>query len=130
MPIGKDSKAGSPAAPASLRQGEESVLGSSLLFDGEITGSQNLVIEGKVQGKITLSQHSLTIARDAQVNAEIRVQNLTLQGSLEGTVQASGKVTIDPRARMSGDITAARISIREGAFFMGNLKIKPGLSGG
>jgi cytoskeletal protein CcmA (bactofilin family) len=114
-----------PAAPASPPL-KASVLGPSLVLEGEISGSQHLEVQGRVRGKITLPDHDLTINREGEVHADIQARNIVVHGSLEGTIQAGGTVTIPPEGRMSGDIAAARISIGEGAFFKGRIKVKPG----
>lgn len=118
-------KSPAPAAPPSPPL-KASVLGPSLVLDGEISGSQDLEVRGKVQGRIDLPGHDLTIAREGEVHADVRVQNISVHGSLEGSIQAGGTVSIPPEGRMSGDIAAARISIGEGAFFKGRIKVKPG----
>ncbi len=100
-----------------------SLLGPSLKIKGEISGTQDLVVHGQVQGKINLEAHNLTVARSARIKADIRVKNVIIEGSLEGDVHATGKAIIESNGHMSGGLTAGRISIAEGAIFKGNLKI-------
>jgi cytoskeletal protein CcmA (bactofilin family) len=100
-----------------------SILGPSLTFKGEISGTQDLVIHGQVQGKINLEGQNITLARTARVKADIHTQNIIIQGSMEGDVQATGKAIIESNGHMNGSLTAARISIAEGAVFKGSLKI-------
>jgi cytoskeletal protein CcmA (bactofilin family) len=102
-----------------------STLGASLVFEGEISGSQHLEVQGRVKGKITLPDNDLTISRGGEVNADLQARNIVVHGRLEGNIQSSGTVSIPPEGRMNGDIAAARISIGEGAFFKGRITVKP-----
>ena len=113
------------AAPPSPPQAA-SVLGPNLVFQGEISGDQHLEVQGRVRGTINIPGHDLTISRGGEIHADIQARNIVIHGSLEGTIQAGGTVSIPPEGRMSGDIAAARISIGEGAFFKGRVTVKPG----
>jgi cytoskeletal protein CcmA (bactofilin family) len=102
---------------------QNSTLGSSLIFDGELKGSEDLIIKGNLQGKIILENNSLLIDSGSHVNAEIRVKNITIKGKMEGNIHASGKVFITKEGKMTGDIAAYRISIMDGAKFKGSIKM-------
>ena len=106
---------------------QTSILSQSMLLEGDISGKGDLVIHGQVRGKISLVGHGLTVARTGKVKADILADNILIQGMVEGRIQAAGKVTLQAESSMSGDITASRISIAEGAVFKGSLKIQPGL---
>lgn len=99
-------------------------LGPGAVVQGEISGGEDFVIEGRFQGKISLERNDLTIARGARVEAEIRVRNLTLHGELTGNVTAGERVVLAESARMKGDVTTARISITDGAQFRGSIKME------
>lgn len=106
---------------------QTSIVSQTLLLEGDISGKGDLVIHGQVRGKIRLTGHGLTVARTGRVKADILADNVLIQGTVEGHIQAAGKVTLHAESSMSGDITAARISIAEGAVFKGSLKIQSGL---
>ncbi|MGB2908238.1 MAG: polymer-forming cytoskeletal protein [Candidatus Aminicenantaceae bacterium] len=106
---------------------QTSIVSQTLLLEGDISGKGDLVIHGQVRGKIRLVGHGLTVARTGRVKADILADNVLIQGTVEGRIQAAGKVTLHAESSMSGDITAARISIAEGAVFKGSLKIQSGL---
>lgn len=99
-------------------------LGPSLLFRGEISGEEDLVIKGQFQGKIDLKNHDLVVEQGAKVEAEIRVKNITINGDVNGNVCASKRVFISKEGQMKGDITASRISIMDGAQFKGSIKME------
>lgn len=100
-----------------------SQLGPALRFKGELSGSEDIFLLGEFQGTINLANNNLVIARNSRVKAEIRVKSITVKGSVEGNITATGKVLIEQQAQMTGDISASRISIMEGAQFKGSVKI-------
>lgn len=99
------------------------LLGTSLIFTGELSGNENLVIEGQFQGSIHLYNSDLIIASSGKVKGEIRARNVTIKGKVEGPVFSSGKILIDEEGILVGNITASRVSIQEGAQFKGSVKM-------
>lgn len=99
------------------------ILGSTIDIKAELTANEDLVIEGKFQGKIDIKNNDLTIGANADVDARIQARNITIRGCVKGNVHASGKVFIEKDGQMIGDIAAARISIMEGAQFKGSMKM-------
>jgi cytoskeletal protein CcmA (bactofilin family) len=99
------------------------LLGATIDIKAEITGEEDLVIEGKFRGRIDLKNNDLTIETNADVDAEIQARNITIKGRVKGKIHASGKVYIEKEGQMVGDIAAARISIVEGAQFKGSMKM-------
>lgn len=97
--------------------------GKTLDIEGEISGQENLSIEGRFQGKIILNQNDLIIEHNATVKAEIHAKNVQIRGLIEGNIFAAKKVHIEKNGHMNGDIIASRISIDEGAHFKGSVKI-------
>ena len=100
-------------------------LGSSLQIKGEITGSEDLQIDGIVEGPISLGGHELTIGSTAQLNSEIRAGEVVVYGKVVGDVHARGRVEITKDGSITGDIDCARISIEDGAHFKGRIEIDP-----
>jgi cytoskeletal protein CcmA (bactofilin family) len=99
-------------------------LGSTLILKGELSGEEDVVIEGNFQGKINLGSHNLIIEKAAKLSAEIFAANITLNGHVIGTIYASEKVFISPVGQMEGDIHASRLSIMDGAQFKGSIKME------
>ncbi len=99
------------------------VLGKSVTIRGEITGSEDLYVDGVVHGTITLTESRLTLGPAAQVTAELHVQDLVVLGRLEGTVTASGRVDLRQSATLLGDVTAARLSIEDSAVIRGKVSL-------
>jgi cytoskeletal protein CcmA (bactofilin family) len=115
--------AGSAAVPT----GEQATIGKSLVVKGELTGSESLYIDGKVEGAINLPGNRVTVGRNGQVAANIVAREVVVLGKVRGNCQASDRVDIRSEGSLTGDVIAARISIEDGAFFKGGIDIrKPG----
>ena len=116
-----------PAATPSASTAEQATIGKSLIIKGEVTGSESLYIDGKVEGAITLAGNRVTIGRNGQVAANITAREIVVLGKVRGNVTASDRVDIRSEGSLTGDVTAQRISIEDGAFFKGGIDIrKPG----
>ncbi len=123
-----------PAARAAAPAGEQATIGKGLFIKGEITGSESLFIDGKVEGSINIPGNRVTIGRNGQVAANISAREIVVLGKVRGNVAATDRVDIRAEGSLSGDVAAARISIEDGAFFKGGIDIrkpdaKPGTAG-
>jgi cytoskeletal protein CcmA (bactofilin family) len=117
-------KANSEKYPAGSSQ-NVTRLGPTARFKGDLSASEDLIISGQFQGKIFLENHDLTIEQGARVTAEIiQVKNIEIRGTVDGNIQAKGRVVIAHNGQVNGDISASRISITEGAKFKGNVKVQ------
>ena len=96
------------------------IIGSTIVIDGEITGDEDLLIQGTVKGKIQLRE-SLFIEESGVVEADVETQNVDISGRITGNVTATDKVELKSECRMVGDIKAPRILIADGASFKGNV---------
>ena len=99
------------------------VIGKSVQIRGEVNGSEDLVVDGVVEGTITLNDSRLTIGQNAKVSANISARDVVVVGSLNGDVRASGKVELRQGSTLMGDLTAARLSIEENANFKGKVDL-------
>jgi cytoskeletal protein CcmA (bactofilin family) len=118
------SNAPAAAQPASA---DQATIGKSLIIKGEVTGSESLYIDGKVEGSINLPGNRVTVGRNGQVTANISAREIVVLGKVKGNVNASDRVDIRSEGSLSGDVVAQRISIEDGAFFKGGIDIrKPG----
>ena len=114
------------AATAAVN-GEQATIGKSLVVKGEVSGSESLYIDGKVEGAINLPGNRVTVGRNGQVAANISAREIVVLGKVRGNCQASDRVDIRSEGSLTGDVIAARISIEDGAFFKGGIDIrKPG----
>ncbi|MGA2887163.1 MAG: polymer-forming cytoskeletal protein [Terracidiphilus sp.] len=108
--------------PAST--GEQATIGKGLFIKGDITGSESLYIDGKVEGSISIPGNRVTVGRNGQVSATITAREIVILGKVRGNIIASDRVDIRAEGGLTGDVTAARISIEDGAFFKGGIDIK------
>jgi cytoskeletal protein CcmA (bactofilin family) len=99
------------------------VIGKSVQIRGEVRGSEDLMVDGHVEGTITLIDSRLTIGPNAHVAANVSAKDVILLGQLSGNVTATGKVELRNGCDLVGDISAARLSIEESAVFRG--KVEP-----
>ena len=113
----------SPAA-SSASADQAATIGKSLVVKGEITGSESLCIEGRVEGTINLPGNRVTIGRNGQVSANITAREIIVQGKLAGNVSASDRLDVRGEGSLTGDVVAARISVEDGAFFKGKIDIR------
>jgi cytoskeletal protein CcmA (bactofilin family) len=105
-------------------QGDEelSLVGKSVRITGEIFCGQDLVVEGEVDGTVTLPDHKLTIGPQANVKAAIQAQDVVVVGVAEGTIEAQ-RVELCSHSHLVGDIKTPRISIKDGAHFQGTIEV-------
>lgn len=96
------------------------IIGSTIIVDGEISGDEDLVIQGTVKGKISLKE-SCIVEASGTVEADIETQNVEIAGQVTGNITASDKVELKTDCRVVGDIKAPRILIADGAAFKGNV---------
>jgi cytoskeletal protein CcmA (bactofilin family) len=125
-PITLDSSTLRPSA-AVAPAGEQATIGKSLIVKGEVSGSESLYIDGKVEGAINLPGNRVTVGRNGQVAANITAREVVVLGKVRGNIHASDRVDIRSEGSLTGDVAAARISIEDGAYFKGGIDIrKPG----
>jgi cytoskeletal protein CcmA (bactofilin family) len=110
-----------------LNTQEQATLGKSLVIKGEVTGSESLYIDGRVEGSITLPGNRVTVGRNGVVSANISAREIVVLGKVRGNMTASDRVDIRGEGSLTGDVVAQRISIEDGAYFKGGIDIrKPG----
>ena len=110
-----------PAAPAAHGAGTR--IGSTTTVHGELEGHEDLVVEGRVEGKITLPSGTLTVARGARVEGEVHVRSLVLNGEMKGPVAAGERVQISETGVMEGNVSTPKITVSNGARFQGAIKM-------
>lgn len=113
-----------PARSSAAPAGEQASIGKGLVIKGEITGTESLFIDGKVEGTVNLAGNRVTVGRNGQVAANITAREIVVLGKVRGDVTASDRVDIRAEGALTGNVTAARISIEDGAFFKGGIDIK------
>jgi cytoskeletal protein CcmA (bactofilin family) len=103
---------------------DRSTIGKSLLIKGEITGSESLHIEGKVEGTIDLPGDCVTVGRNGRVSANIAAREIVVLGEVVGNCEASDHFDIRNEGSLCGDVVVSRISVEYGAFLTGSIDIR------
>jgi cytoskeletal protein CcmA (bactofilin family) len=115
------------SAPSEPQRGMERTtvnIGKSVVIKGELSGSEDLTIEGQVDGKIELRQNVLTIGPNGKIKAQVFAKSVVILGEVTGNVTASEKVDIRDNGSVDGDIAAPRVAIAEGAHFRGSIDMQ------
>src|ERR671912_2853023 len=99
-------------------------IGKSVVIRGELNGSEDLTIEGHVEGKIELRDHVLTIGPNGKIKAELFAKSVIVLGEVSGNVTATEKVDIRDGGSVDGDIVSPRVAIAEGAHFRGTVDMQ------
>lgn len=105
------------------KAGTGSRLGHSIIIKGNIEGSEDIIIDGQIEGNITLRGHKLVLSSSSCLKGNANAREIVLEGNMEGNLNASEKVTVSASASLIGDITACRVAIEDGAKFKGTIKI-------
>lgn len=103
--------------------GERATIGRSITIRGDVTGDEDLVIQGRVEGSVDLKEHSVTVGPEGEVKADVRGRVVTVEGHVEGNLRAEEQVVLRGTARVLGDITAARVTLDDGAYFSGGVEM-------
>ena len=106
---------------AATASGERAVIGRSITIHGEVTGDEDLLIQGRVEGSVHLNQHSITVGPDGEVKASIIGRVITVEGKVEGNLTADEQVMLRGSAWVQGDIAAPRLVLEDGARFRGGV---------
>ena len=99
-------------------------IGKSVIIKGELSGSEDLYVDGQVEGNIELSGNRLIIGPHGQVRANVNAKGVIVQGKLDGNIRASERTELAKSAVVTGDIATQRVAIEEGAYFKGKVDIQ------
>jgi cytoskeletal protein CcmA (bactofilin family) len=101
-------------------------IGKSVIIKGELSGSEDLFLDGEVEGSIDLRDHSLVIGPNGRVRANVVAKDVVINGKVDGNITGVDKVELKKSALLNGDINTQRIVIEDGAFFKGSIDIRKG----
>ena len=116
-------------APAGIRPSTPlartlALLGPTIVVKGEITSDEDLQIDGRVEGPVSLRGHRLTVGRSGELSSEVTAREVIVYGNVSGNLRARDRVEIKKDGRVIGDIATTRISIEDGAYFKGHIEIE------
>lgn len=125
-PAAAPQSAGAPVGKADGHSGGRDIvnIGKSVIIKGELSGSEDLTIEGQIEGTINLPEHVLTIGPNGRIKAQVFAKTVIILGQVNGNVAAAEKVDIRDKGVVDGDIVAPRVAIAEGAHFRGSVDMQ------
>ncbi len=106
------------------KSGEFAHIGKSVVIKGELSGSEDLYVDGQVEGTIELRNNNLIVGPNGNVKANVSAKGVVVQGKVDGTLSATERVELRKSAVVNGDVITQRISMEEGAFFKGKIDIQ------
>jgi cytoskeletal protein CcmA (bactofilin family) len=99
-------------------------IGKSIHIKGDVIGDEDLVIEGRVEGRVELKNHHLTVGPNGDINGEVAAKQVTLVGKVSGNIMATERAEISDTGRLDGDLASPRLLVKEGAQLNGNISMK------
>jgi cytoskeletal protein CcmA (bactofilin family) len=106
------------------RPGERAIIGPSITIKGDVTGEEDLVIQGRVEGKVDLAQHNVTVGANGRIKANIFGRSVTVEGEVEGDLHAEEQIAIRKSGKVRGNVSAPRVTIEDGAMFKGTIDME------
>ncbi len=99
--------------------GRQAIIGESIAIEGELKGSEDLTIQGNVEGSVNLDDHAVTVGPDGKVEADIVARVITVEGHVVGDLEAEDQIVLRGSARVEGDLSAPRVNLEDGSYFRG-----------
>jgi len=109
---------------ASDRPGDRAIIGPSITIKGDVTGEEDLVIQGRVEGKVDLAQHNVTVGANGRIKANIIGRSVIVEGEVEGDLLAEEQISVRKSGKVRGNVTAPRVTIEDGAMFKGSIDME------
>lgn len=105
--------------------GGKAVIGASISIHGDITGDEDLEVQGKVEGKIELRQHQVSIGESGRLKADVFARSLRVEGHVNGNLQGEEQITVTQTGKVEGNLTAPRVTLEDGCRFKGSIDMEP-----
>lgn len=109
------------ARPPASVPGDAATIGRSITIRGDVTGDEDLYIQGRVEGTVDLKQHNVTVGPEGRVKANIKGRTVTIEGEVDGDVRGQEQVALRSASKVNGDIVAPRVVLEDGATFLGSI---------
>ena len=110
---------GKPNSPR--KGGAPAVIGPSITIKGDVTGDEDLMIQGRIEGSVDLTQHNVTIGSSGRVKAGVKGRMVVVEGEVEGDLQATEQIILRNTAKVEGSLSAPRVALEDGAVFRGGI---------
>lgn len=103
---------------------EQATIGKTLVIKGEVSGSEALFVDGRIEGSVSFPDSRVTIGRNGNVAASVHAKELVIMGKVEGNVECSDRLDIRAEGSLTGDVITQRISVEEGAIMKGGIEVR------
>ncbi len=114
-----------PAANRSKTQREQATIGPSITIKGDLTGEEDLIIQGRLEGEVTLKKNNVTVGPSGQVKADIYGKSIRIEGKVTGNLFGEQDVIVRASGRVKGNIVSPRVTLENGANFKGSIDMEP-----
>jgi cytoskeletal protein CcmA (bactofilin family) len=104
---------------------EQASIGRSVVIKGEVSGSESLYVDGRIEGTVTFKDHRVTVGRNGVVTANISAREVVIMGKVTGNVECTDRVDIRSEGSLTGDVVSQRISVEDGALLRGSVQLTP-----
>ncbi|HDZ08201.1 bactofilin family protein [Pseudohongiella sp.] len=125
-----ESSYSSAPRPAAASSGKSATLGATIKVKGDISGDENLMIEGQVEGTVNLASHELTVGKSGKVHADVTAKVIRIDGEVHGDITGKEKVFVSSTSNIKGNIITPKMTLEEGARFKGTIDIDPSHANG
>jgi cytoskeletal protein CcmA (bactofilin family) len=103
---------------------DQATIGRTLIIKGEISGSESLYVDGRIEGNVNLAEHRVTIGRNGSVQANITAKEVVVMGKVTGNIDCTDRVDIRSEGVVNGDVATQRISVEDGAILKGGIQVR------
>src|SRR5438105_14645187 len=103
---------------------EQATIGRSMVIKGEVSGTESLYIDGRIEGTVNFSDHRVTIGRNGSVAANISAREVVILGKVQGNIQCTDRLDIRSEGSLTGDVVTQRISVEDGAILKGSVQVR------
>lgn len=114
-----------PAPRTPERPRGNASIGPSISIRGDVTGEEDLVIEGRIEGTVKLPQNNVTVGKDGRIKADVHARVIEVQGQLEGDLNGDEQVVLRRSSNVQGNIVAPRVTLEDGCRFRGSIDMEP-----
>ncbi len=125
IPTPQPSQPTPSAPPAPARTERQAVLGPSITIKGSLSGEEDLLIEGHVEGEISFKKHAVTVGKRGRVDADLYCQSIYVEGEVHGNLYGEDLVVVRKSANVKGNAVAPRVSLEDGSQFHGAIDMQP-----
>ena len=103
---------------------EQATIGRSVVIKGEVSGTESLYVDGRIEGSLNFAEHRVTIGRNGSVAANISAREVVILGKVQGNIQCTDRLDIRSEGALTGDVVTQRISVEDGAILKGSVQVR------